>query len=585
MIFLALMGARLVDLQMLRHDQYQGLANQQLRKTISLPATRGGFYDRNGAVLAMSIPTKEIIADPIQIHHPEEEAKALAPLIGVPADEILRKLKTNSQYQVLATHVSQAKAAIISRDAFEGITMVDTSKRTVPSGSLAASVIGMTSTNQNGKEYLAGVGSAGLEYQFQDLLAGRSGSETLLQTPFGVSLPQEGALRVLPAVAGTGLEVTLDQPLQYVTEQALGAAITSSHAISGTAIVIDTRTGEILSMANLVSTERNTGQIPTPLAGNPLEGIAGVAQAQNNLAVTQTYEPGSVFKIVPFSAALDSGVVTPDTTIGVPDHVTVEGKTFHDAEQHAPMSMTATQILAQSSNIGTYEIARQLGETRLLAQVQRLGFGQATGLSFPGESPGLLMNTARWTPTDIAALPIGQVDAVTPLQVLDAYNAVANGGVLMAPKLIRAKVGVDGNLSPTKASTHRRVMSVGTANQLNAMLQEVVSTGTGNAAAIPGYRVAGKTGTSQIPTPGQASYVDGAYNATFVGFAPADHPVLSALVVLERPTPNYFGGEVSAPVFAKIMSYALHRYGIPTSPGGSGSQTASATANFAREAT
>ncbi len=565
---LVVVTVRLIDIQVRRHGQYQHTSKLQLRRTITIPAVRGGIYDRNGAVLAMSVPTKTIIADNFQIPHPVDEAKALAPILGIPADVLSTQLSKHSGYQVLTKDLSLAKAAIVARDQFPGITMVDSSVRHVPNGSLAQSVIGMTNAS--------GEGAAGIEYQNQSILAGTAGSTTLLETPYGVSLPQGGAIRTKASTPGQGLELTIDQPLQYVTEQALGQQIAASGALSGTAIVMDVKTGEILSIANLVSTTPQSGPIPTPLASQNPSPIPGVAQAQNNLAVTQTYEPGSVFKLVTFSAALDSGQINPTTSFDVPDQIRLGGKIFHDAEVHAPMAMSATQILAQSSNIGTYMIASGLGETKLLAQVQKLGFGQPTGLNFPGESAGLLMNAARWQPTDLAALPIGQVDAATPLQVLDAYNAVANGGTMIQPSLIRGNVASDGSVSGLVSRPSRRIMSPTTASQLTEMLRQVVVNGTGAEAAVRGYRVAGKTGTSQIPTPGQASYVDGAYNATFVGFAPADHPILSALVVLQRPVGSYFGGAVSAPVFSKIMTYALHRYGIPTSSGGGDTTTSSA---------
>lgn len=577
LLVLALMVLRLVDLQVLRHHQYQHDANRQLRQTISLPAVRGGIYDRNGAVLAMSVPTKEVIADNFQITHPATEAAAIAPILGASPAALTSQLERHSGYVVLDQYLSTAKAATLTKDAFPGITLVDTSRRTVPNGPLAQSVLGLTNSS--------GVGDAGLEYQYQHLLAGTSGSTTLLETPYGVSLPQGGQLHSTPSVAGTGLELSLDQPLQYVTEQALGAEIASSHSLSGTAIVMDTRTGQILSLANLVSTQAQSGPIPTPLASQTPTGMQGVAQAQNNLAVTQTFEPGSVFKVVAFSAALDAGLINPQTTFSVPDRVTVDTKVFHDAELHATETLSATQILAQSSNVGTYLIARQLGETGLLAQIERLGFGQPTGLQFPGESEGLLMSAADWEPTDMAAMPIGQVDAATPLQVLDAYNAIANDGVFVNPSLVRATVSSTGRLTAAPSPKTRRVMSSQTAADLQNMLEQVVTSGTGVEAAIRGYLVAGKTGTAAIPTPGQASYVKGAYNATFVGFAPENHPVFSAIVVLQRPEGNYYGGSTSAPVFAKIMSYALHRFGIPTSPGGNGAQAPGAVASLVPEST
>jgi cell division protein FtsI (penicillin-binding protein 3) len=273
-----------------------------------------------------------------------------------------------------------------------------------------------------------------------------------------------------------------------------------------------------------------------------------------------------VFKLVTFSAALAEGLINPNSVFTVPDQISLDGSTFHDADPHPVESLSATQILAQSSNIGTSEIAENVGEQRLLDQVRNLGFGQYTGLGSPGESPGLLATAAQWEPTDYVSLPIGQVDAVNALQVLDAYNAVANGGVFVQPKLVEGKVSANGTITKTPASPTHLAFSPAVDAQLTSMLEQVVSTGTGTSATVPGYTVAGKTGTAQIPTQGQDSYVDGAYMASFVGFAPAVNPTLSIIVVLDRPTP-IFGGTVAAPVFSQIMSYALHRYDIPTTPG------------------
>jgi cell division protein FtsI (penicillin-binding protein 3) len=291
-----------------------------------------------------------------------------------------------------------------------------------------------------------------------------------------------------------------------------------------------------------------------------------VNEAPNNNAVTQLYEPGSVFKLVTFSAALQDGLINPNSIFSVPDQISLDGSNFHDADPHPTERLTATQILAQSSNIGTSEIAEGLGEQRLLAQVGNLGFGKPTGLNFPGESAGLVATAAQWEPTDYVSLPIGQVDAVSTLQVLDAYNAVANGGTFVQPSLVQATVSQSGAVQKTPGSSTHRVFSPQVDSELTSMLEQVVTTGTGTSAMVPGYTVAGKTGTAQIPTTGKDAYTVGAYMASFVGFAPAVNPTFSMIVVLDRPTP-IFGGTVAAPVFSQIMSYALHRYDIPTTPG------------------
>jgi cell division protein FtsI (penicillin-binding protein 3) len=556
--------ARMVDIQVIHSGSYQTAASQESTTTVNLPALRGGIYDRSGAALALSQPTEDVIADDFQVTHPLKYAQALSPLLGVPVATLEPMLRRHTGYVVLAKQISQHNAGKISTDTFPGITLVDDSKRIVPNGNLASPVIGFT----NG----SGVGAAGIEYGDNKKLAGTQGKETLSEAPSGVALPQSPVTDRVSSTAGTGLELTLDSQLQYESEQALAGAIETSQAQSGTAIVEDVKTGQILSMASLVSTHPGAAVAATAPAAQSTGGVIpigpkdAVNEAPSNLAVTQVYEPGSVFKLVTFSAALAEGLINPNSTFTVPDQISLDGSTFHDAEPHPVESLSATQILAQSSNIGTSEIAEDVGEQRLLDQVRNLGFGQYTGLGSPGESPGLLATAAQWEPTDYVSLPIGQVDAVNALQVLDAYNAVANGGVFVQPKLVEAKVSPSGALTKTPPSPTHQAFSPAVDAELNSMLQQVVSTGTGTSATVPGYTVAGKTGTAQIPTQGKDSYVTGAYMASFVGFAPAVNPTLSIIVVLDQPTP-IFGGTVAAPVFSQIMSYALHRYDIPTTPG------------------
>jgi cell division protein FtsI (penicillin-binding protein 3) len=560
-----LLVARLVDVQVLHSGGYAAAARGESSISVALPSVRGGIYARDGSPLAMSVPTEDVVADDFQVAHPVQTALALSPLLGVPATTLASQLHQPSGYVVLARQLSQAAGQKIAANAIPGITLIADSKRLVPNGNLATPVVGFT----NG----SGQGAAGLEYGNNHQLAGTDGRETIMESPAGVTLPQSPVTNQAPTVPGTGLELTLDTQLQYESEQALAKAIESSNAVSGTAVVMDVKTGQVLSMANLVATHPTATGAPTTAAAKtgpggviPIGPHDAVDEAPSNLAVTQLYEPGSVFKLVTFSAALQDGLINPNSVFTVPDQLKLDGSTFHDAEPHPTETLSATQILAQSSNIGTSEIAQGVGEQRLLNQVSALGFGQPTGLHFPGESPGLIATAAQWEPTNYVSLPIGQVDAVSPLQVLDAYNTVANGGVFVAPKLVQATVSPSGTVTRTAPSATHPVLSPSVNAELTTMLQQVVNTGTGSAAAIPGYTVAGKTGTAQIPTQGHASYVTGAYMATFVGFAPAVNPTLSMIVVLDRPTP-IFGGTVAAPVFSQIMSYALHRYDIPTTPG------------------
>ncbi len=593
-IFVALV-IQLVNVQEVSHKRYATLSASQLTQTVSVPAVRGGIYDRNGEVLAESVTKQTVVADPFLVTHPAAMADALAPVLGLPTDRLRAQLTEHSGFVPLAHRVSDAVAAKVTALNLPGINLVPETQRVEPDGQLASPVVGTVKWD--------GSGASGLEYQYESLLAGRAGSKSLMQTPDGVALP--GNSTSVAARPGTGVELTLDESVQYVAEQALAAEIAASHAYSGTAVVMDVKTGDVLAMADLQATtgSATTGAAPNgaaaattvaattgaaPAAGSSSASgsgptlvsqvnslPAGVQEAPSNTAVTQVYEPGSVFKLVTFSAALAAGVITPNQPLQVPAALPMGTYTFHDAEQHPSERLTAATVLAQSSNIGTIEVAQALGKDRLLSQIGNLGFGKPTGLAFPGESRGLVPGPAAWTGTSIGSTPIGQDDAVNAQQILDAYNSVANGGVLVAPRLVRATVSSSGTVTAAAPSAARRVIDPATNAQLVSMLEGVVSSGTGTSAAIDGYTVAGKTGTAQIPDPNHLGYISGAYVGSFAGFAPAQNPVLSAVVVLDHPTPIY-GGAVAAPVFSTIMAYALHHYGIPT--------TAAATASASNSA-
>lgn len=542
MLCFAILAARLVAVQALSSSRYGAIAAAEITTTQPLQALRGGIYDRDGAVLALSVPTSDVIGDPFLVKDPAAEASALAPLVGVARSQLQQQLSAQTGYTVLARGVDQQIATEVGGLDLDGITTQPDTARIDPSGELAAPVLGAVHAD--------GSGASGLELEYNSTLSGTSGTSTELVSPDGVALP--GAKRATTGgQPGTGLELTLDLPLQYVTEQSLSAEIRTSHAKSGIAIVMDTQTGDILSMANLVA--------------DPATGA--VTEAPSNLAVTKVYEPGSVFKLVTFSAALQDGIITPNQVFTVPNDLLIDGSVFHDAESHPTEELTATDILAQSSNIGTIEIAQRLGANRLAAQIAALGYGEPSGLSFPGESPGIVLKTSQWQPTDLASTPIGQDDAVTAQQVLDMVNTVATGGTFVPPRLVRATVAPDGAVTPVKPQPTHTVLTPEVSSELTTMMESVVQDGTAVAAGVPGYTVAGKTGTAQIPYPNHLGYIPGAYMATFAGFAPAQHPQLSAIVVLEQPDPIY-GGLVAAPVFSQIMQYALHRYGVPPSSSG-----------------
>jgi cell division protein FtsI (penicillin-binding protein 3) len=589
-VFFALV-LQLIHVQEFSHQHYASLSASELSQTVAVPAVRGGIYDRNGEVIAQSITKQTVVADPLLIKHPVRLADTLSPVLGIPTSQLEPELTEHSGFVYLAHRVPDNVATKITSLNLTGINLVPESQRVDPDGQLALPVVGSVKWD--------GSGASGLEYEYQKELAGKAGTKNLLEAPDGVALPGDTNASVA-ATPGTGLELTIDESVQYVAEQALAAEIVASHAFSGTAVVMDVKTGDILAMADLQSTtgsattgsgstksaqattvaETTTSSAPVSTSGSSLVSQAdtlpaGVEEAPSNTAVTGVYEPGSVFKLVTFSAALAAGVTTPNQVLEVPASLPMGTYTFHDAEEHGTEKLTASDILAQSSNIGTIEVAEALGKNRLLSQISNLGFGKTTGLAFPGESEGLVPKASAWTGTSIGSTPIGQDDAVTAQQILDAYNAVANGGVFVSPRLVRATVSPSGSVSAAKASPSHRVISPAVNSQLVSMLDGVVSSGTGTEAAIDGYTVAGKTGTAQIPDPNHLGYISGAYVGSFAGFAPAENPVLSAIVVLDHPTPIY-GGAVAAPVFSTIMSYALHHYGIPTTAAGTASSSTSA---------
>ena len=528
--------ARLMYVQGVSAGRYAAVGQAQLLHTVTVPALRGSVVDRNGEPIAMSVLQTTIVADPHEVSDPRGEAAALAPILGTDPTTLQPELSKNAGFVYLARAVNDDVAARVKALHLPGLTFLPEPKRFLPQGDLAGSVIGQVGTD--------GHGLGGVEYQKDRELAGHAGSTVVERDPNGRQLP--GGRVVQSAQPGQGLVLTIDRSLQFDAEQALSNEIVTSNARGGIAVVMDSHSGEILAMANMVAGANGA----TP------------GQAPNNSALTNVYEPGSVTKIATIGGALQDHIVTPDQRFSVPDSTQVGGSTFHDAESHPTQSMSVSDILAQSSNVGTIGIAQQLGKDRLNSSLRAFGLGKRTGLGFPGESAGLLLDPAHESGTDIATVPIGQGEAVTAVQMLDAYNAVANGGSFVPPRLVRATIGSDGTQHAVPTQQPHRIISSGTAEELTTMLQQVVQSGTGTTAALTGYSVAGKTGTAQKPNVNGPGYQPGAYMATFVGFVPAQHPALTAIVVLDQPTP-IFGGVVAAPVFAQIAQYELRRLGVP----------------------
>jgi cell division protein FtsI (penicillin-binding protein 3) len=426
-----------------------------------------------------------------------------------------------------------------------GVSSYEEPRRFLPAGRLARSLLGSVD--------LDGRGRSGLELQYHDLLAGRPGRLLVERAIDGRTIPA-GNNRLEPPQRGQDLVLTIDRDLQYSVEQALSATVQSTHAEGGTVVVMDPRSGEVLSMASVDADPPGTPPETTSM----------------NMALQSVFEPGSINKVVTYSAALEEGVADPDTVLTVPNELELPTHTFGDAFEHGTERWPVHEILARSSNIGTIELAQQLGPERVDSWLRRFGLGQPTGLDFPDEANGIMRDVDDWSATSIGAIPIGQENAVNAVQMLGAFNTIANDGELAAPSLVRATVDPEGERHDAERRDVRRVVSEETAEQMTQMLLGVVEdeVGTGAAARVNGYRVAGKTGTARKPDvdhPG--SYEAGAYLASFAGFLPAEDPQLSILVVVDEPRPKYHGGEIAAPLFASIASSALHLLRVPPTAG------------------
>jgi cell division protein FtsI (penicillin-binding protein 3) len=535
------MAIRLFTLQILQSKAYAKIAAQQRERVITFPARRGAIFDRNGTPLAISVDLPTIYTDPVTVKDPVATAEALAPVLERDPAELAEKLAgtwEGSRFEYLARQVTPKVARKVKRLALPGVYFRTEPKRYYPGDKLASQVIGFTNVD--------GQGIAGVELQYDEILRGRPGQMTLEQDPSGRALPQAQFSETTPT-RGHSLFLTIDKQLQYFTELTLAQAVDQYKAINGTAVVMRPSTGEILAMATAPDFD------PNHPADSPDVNL-------RNMAVTDMYEPGSVFKLVTAAGALESKAVTPRTVFDVPPTLAVADRVIHDAESHGALSMSVRDIIVHSSNIGTVKIGMTLGQDRLDAHMREFGFGAKTGLDFPGESPGIVIDKEDWSGSSIGTIPIGQGVATTPLQLTAAFASIANGGTWVEPKLLHSTLDDEGKAHRSPAPAAHRVVSRKTARQMTDILEGVVAEGTGLEAAIPGYRVAGKTGTAQkvLPTGGYG----GGYIASFAGFAPASRPAVVVLVKLDRPTPIW-GGVTAAPTFRKITEFALRELGVP----------------------
>lgn len=539
-VVFGIVGYRLVQVQVMGSDRYVEFGLDQRSTTRELSVDRGPILDRDGNELALSVVRSSVTANPKLVADPVSAAQQLAPLLGVSVAELTVDLAdADRSFVYLARKVDEDVAAAVEALEIPGIMFEDEPMRTWPADGLARSVIGFVGTDN--------VGLSGLELQYDAALSGLAGEETIESDRSGRRIPT-GASLERPALASSGLTLTLDRSLQFEAERVLAQAVEDTGARGGMAVISDPHTGDILAIANMGRDEQWE-----------------VESSGNNLALTTVFEPGSVNKVITVAAALEEGIAEPATALSVPDQLTVYDYTFSDHDPHATETWTVNDIVTNSSNVGTILLAREVGADRLDDYLRRFGFGQRTALDFPSESAGIMLDREKWSGTSIGAIPIGHGVAVTAMQMLDVYNTIANGGVAQPPRLVSGVTDEDGTVTALDPTEGTRVVSEETATELRAMLANVVDIGTGTAASIDGYTVAGKTGTARKPqeTGGYADE-DGLFDyvSTFAGFVPADDPQVSAIVVLDEPETSIYASETAAPVFAELAQFSLRHLGI-----------------------
>lgn len=540
---LVIIGGRLVQLQGVDHANYADAAAAQRQSTIELHALRGEIVDRYGTVLAYTTSAQDITADPQQIARDDRARYALqlSPLLNQPTLDLMRLLEGPGQYAVLARALPPQIARQVENFKLPGIYTQATTERQYPGESTAANVIGFVHSD--------GSGAAGIEDQYNNVLAGQDGRLTYAVDGTGNVNPAGPSVRK-DAVNGGTVRLTIDQDLQYTVQQYLDAAVKSSRARGAQVAILDTH-GQVLALA----------------ANGSFNSAAPSTQSSQptNPAIQTVFEPGSANKVVTFSAAVEKGLIKPSSLIQVPPTFQMNDVTVHDAWWHPTETFTATGVLAESSNVGTLEIAQRLGGQAWYDYESKFGIGTATGIELPGESPGILPAPDTWSGSSFANLPIGQGEAMTVLQLASMYQTIANNGVRVPPRIVASVTDPDGATQVSRQPAGVRVVSSKTAKTVRTMLESVtLPGGTGVKAAIDGYRIAGKTGTGQQPDPNHGGrYSDWMNWDTFVGIAPADNPQFIVSIMVDNPAHGLEGGDVAAPLYHEIATYELQHARIP----------------------
>ncbi len=535
-------SGRLIYLQLSRHNKLVERARQQQQDSVDTTPQRGALLDRWGRELARSIDTTSVYVAPDELPDAETlecTVQSLAAVLGLKQKELAEQVEqaraAGRRFLWIARRVDAEQANKLSALNLPGVHSRTEPKRYYPNGSLAAHVLGYVG--------LDGIGLGGLEQFYNEKISGEPGRLFIEKDSGGRAYESFE----IPAKSGQTIVLTIDQSIQYKTEQALTAAVQQSRAKSGTAIVLDPRTGEILALANTPSFDPN-------------QVSAAPAEARRNWALENIYEPGSTFKIIAFSAAIEKALVTPQDRIDCQmGAITVAGRVVHD--HHAFATLTIAEALAKSSNVAAIKLGIRVGDETMHDYITRFGFGARTGVELPGETVGLLRPVKRWQPSSIGSIAIGQEIGVTPLQMVSAFGALANDGLRVAPHLVREIRSANGDTLYRTRPEERRVISTETAGALRGMLEGVTLTGTAKRAQLDGYSAAGKTGTAQKIDPKTRAYSSSKHVASFVGFAPVANAAAVIIVVIDEPAGAYHGGDVAAPVFRAIAEQVLPELG------------------------
>jgi cell division protein FtsI (penicillin-binding protein 3) len=532
-LWMLLIGARLAYLQTAQHEWLTKRARAQQLDVEPQPAPRGLILDRQGRELARSIDVDSFYADPREVEDAEASATALARVLNIDGVALAVRLKEAREarrgFIWLARRVEEEQSRAVRALKLKGVYSTEEQKRRYPKGALAGHVLGFVGGEEKGL--------AGVEQIYDATLTGEPGRVVFDADAKRRAFESNGS----EARDGSTLVLTIDETVQHIVERELAAALERTQAKSAAAVVLDPHTGEVLALANAPSFDPNdAGKVS--------------AESRRNDALQNIYEPGSTFKIVAFTGALEEKLITPDTRIDCPGSISLPGRVVHD---HARGSLTATEALAKSSNVAAIKLGQRLGNERLYEYIRRLGFGAKTGVELPGETAGLVRPVAKWQPGSIGSVPIGHEVGVTPVQMAAAYASIANDGVRVAPHLVREVRDAEGKtVSRTEPESHR-VVSAETARVLRGMMEEVTLKGTARAAQLDGYTAAGKTGTAQKIDPRTRAYSQSKYVASFVGFAPLENPAVVIIVVIDEAVGLHQGGQVAAPVFREIANQVL----------------------------